>query len=56
VKWEFHHPDSNPLRHKTKDEILKLVTLLDDSRLNLFPETNENVMENIPTNFDPRDG
>jgi C1A family cysteine protease len=55
VSWEVHEPETNPLRHMSREELLNLVGTNLDFEYNIG--TNESTpVGALPTNFDPRDG
>jgi cathepsin B len=58
VSWEVHDPETNPLRHHSREELLNLVGTNIDYEYNASEtiEVANTPVGGLPTNFDPRDG
>jgi len=56
VSWETHTPETNPLRHMTREQLLNLVGTNIDFEYNVPATEEATPVGALPTNFDPRDG
>ena len=56
ASWEVHTPETNPLAHMTREELLNLVGTNIDVEYNVPATEEATPVGALPTNFDPRDG